>query len=95
MIRLIISEPRPTNTTTTYAYRLDGDLVCRSDQGLYDGARVLLDRGYSPGTMLTARHVGADHDSWVPHPIGELAKWTIWEDGCAGRRAPFRKRGKA
>ena len=56
---------------------LDGAHIITSRQPLYDGARELLKLGHSPDTLLTIRHVGKDHDSFVPQPIGWLALWTI------------------
>jgi hypothetical protein len=55
-----------------------------SRQPLLDGARVLLDRGHPPETLLTIRHHGKDHDSFTPLPIGELAKWTYEERDKGG-----------
>ena len=48
-------------------------LVAVSRQPLHDGARVLLDLGVDPDTLLTARHAGKECDLFVPRPLGELA----------------------
>jgi hypothetical protein len=63
---------------------LGDKLVVVSRQPLYDSARALLDLGVAPDTLLTVRHVGKDHDSFVPRPIGELAKWTIVDSDRGG-----------
>jgi hypothetical protein len=52
---------------------LDGELVCTSDQPLFDGARALLDAGYPPATLLTTRTIGAGFDNIIPAPMGKLA----------------------
>ncbi len=65
---------------------LDGELIVTSKQPRLDGARELLKRGYSPDTLLTTRAEGRDYDSFIPAPIGELAKWTIVEEDKNGLR---------
>lgn len=63
-----------------FAAYLDGALICTSKQPLLDGARELLRRGYDPATLLTSRHEGKAYDSFVPAPIGDLAKLTVRDD---------------
>jgi len=48
-------------------------LVAVSQQPLHDGARVLLDLGVDPDTLLTARHAGKECDLFVPRPLSEWA----------------------
>ena len=87
MIRLILREPRcRKNAAPTFeAVREDtGEVVVRSGQPLYDGARALLEAGLPPGTLLTMRHVSSANDSWVPTRIDELAKWTVKESNRGG-----------
>ena len=93
---LIVLIVRPAVTVDGYHLDrftavLDGEVIVTSRQPLLEGARVLLRRGYDPDTRLTIRHAGSDHDSFVPAPIGELAKSTIEETDKRGlRRRPWR-----
>jgi hypothetical protein len=63
---------------------LDGELILTSRQPWYAGARELLRRGYPSDTLLTIRHSGKDHDSFVPCSIGYLAQWSM-SDSTGGR----------
>jgi hypothetical protein len=63
---------------------LDGELILTSRQPWCDGARELLRRGYPDDTLLTIRHAGKDHDSFVPRSIGYLAHWSI-SDSARGK----------
>ena len=65
---------------------LDGELVVTSRQPRLDGARELLRRGYSPDALMTTRAEGRDYDSFIPAPIGEVAKWTVYEEDKKGLR---------
>jgi hypothetical protein len=58
-------------------------IVESSRQPLVDGARELLKAGFCPTDPLTMRHLGAGYDSFLPAPIGELAKWS-YEEGRRG-----------
>ena len=71
---------------------LDGELICISRQPRLDGARELLRRGYSPDTLMTTRAHDRSYDSFVPAPIGELAKWTVSE---RDKRGLYRERWKS
>ena len=66
--------------------RLDGELIVTSKQPRLDGARELLRRGYSPDALMTTRAEGRDYDSFIPAPIGEVAKWTVYEEDKKGLR---------
>jgi len=93
-MRLILSDPKYTDKYATYAaHTEDGEFVCRSHQSIFDGARVLLQRGYPPCTSLTVRHRGKSYDSFIPMEIGVLAKRTIW-GGDRLREAEYRVREK-
>ena len=59
---------------------LGDDSICRSREPLFDGARVLLARGYNPDTLLTTRHEGKQFDNFKPATIGELAALATSED---------------
>ena len=65
---------------------LDGELIVVSKQPRLDGARELLRRGYLPDALMTTRAEGRDYDSFIPAPIGEVAKWTIVEESRDGLR---------
>ncbi|WP_336486483.1 hypothetical protein [Methylobacterium nigriterrae] len=65
---------------------LGGTFLCTVRQPFFDGARELLRRGYSPDTLLTMRHQGSAHRSFVPIPIGQAAKLTVVENDTDGLR---------
>lgn len=44
-------------------------LAAATDYPLADGAHVLAERGLHPETLVTLRHDGAGHDSFVPMPL--------------------------
>ena len=51
------SHTKPSGDHTgKYDAYIGSDFICRSREPLFDGARVLLARGYNPDTMLTTRH---------------------------------------
>ena len=82
---VILSNPcLSVNRAPAYEAQLDGERLCRSAQPLFDVARVLLGQGYPPDTLLTTRHEGSLHDSFIPAPIGKLAKWTVKERARGG-----------
>jgi hypothetical protein len=60
---------------------LDSVLLLTSRQPWHDGARELFRGGYWSNTLLTTRHAGKDHDSFVPRSIGYLAQWSIPDSG--------------
>ena len=68
---------------------LDGELIVTSKQPRLDAARELLRRGYLPDELMTTRAHDRGYDSFVPAPIGELAKWTIVEEDKRGLRRRF------
>jgi hypothetical protein len=85
ILRVIVSNPHLRhNGAPRYECRLGNDLLCLSHQPIYDVARVLLKRGYDPATPLTTRHAGSPHDSFIPAPLGRLAKWTVTERDRGG-----------
>ena len=97
---VIVSNSRlSANRAPAYAAYLDGEYLCRSAQPLFEAARVLLEIGYSPITLLTTRHEGCPFDSFVPAPIGVLAKRTVKERAQGGlsieRWRPFEERARA
>ena len=91
MIRLILT---PAPKPGYFIARLEtGEFVCQSDKPLADGARELIKRGFDPLSLITMRPEGNAHDSFVPHPIGEWAKWTYSESSHKGlRRERYRPR---
>lgn len=85
LLRLVASDMQlRAERAPSFAAHLDGELVVRSAQPLYDGARELLARGYDPEALLTLRHDYAETDSFKPKPIGELARWTVHERADRG-----------
>ena len=44
-------------------------LATATEHPLADGAHVLAERGLHPETLVTLRHEGAGHDSFVPMPL--------------------------
>lgn len=101
LLRLLLRPVAMTDTQSTaerfYASREDtGVHVVTSHIPLYAGARVLLDGGCLPTTLLTTRHAGREYDNFIPAPIGRLATRTLREgrDGLrSGRfKSHFNKR---
>ena len=66
--------------------RLNGDLIVASRRPLFDGARALQKLGYGDDELLTARHEGAEHDSFHAQTIGTLAQWSTTESGNVSLR---------
>jgi len=68
-------------------------IVRGSRQPLFDGARKLLDRGYSPDATLVLRHQGAPHDA-IAGQIGQAAALTVDDNrNGAPRLRRWRKGG--
>lgn len=89
MITLIIE---PAKTPGKFIARLDGEIICQSDQPMVDSARELLRRGHSDA-LATARHAGSAHDSFTPLLLSAWAQWTFSEgDGYGLRREKYRPR---
>lgn len=59
-------------------------IIGSTSSPLYAGARVLLERGHTPEQLMTITLGGRAYGSFVPAPIGELAKWTIEESDQRG-----------
>jgi hypothetical protein len=88
VVRVLVT-PHVTRNTHRDAFdvALDGEvIVTATRQPLFDSARRLLARGFDPRAMLTIRHAGAPHDSFVPIAVGEAAKWTVRERDRGGLR---------
>lgn len=91
MIRLILSAAAKPGYFI--ARTETGDFVCQSRTPLADGARELLNRGSDPSTLITMRPEENAYDSFVPHPLGEWAKWAYSEGDRTGlRRERWRPR---
>lgn len=65
---------------------VNGTVIVRSRQPIYDGARALLKLGHDPEELLRVRREGRDSDVIDPAPIGGLAKWTVSETDKGGMR---------
>ena len=81
MITLILT---PAKTPGKFIARLDGEIICQSDQPLVDGARVLVNRGFDPSLAMTVRHAGKAFDSFTAQRLSDLAKWTYSEGDRQG-----------
>lgn len=90
MERLLITS---TGAPGNFTARLESDgmvIVRSSRQPLVDGARVLIELGFDPATLLAMRHAGKPHDSFKPLPIGQWAKWIYIERDKGGlSRTPW------
>ena len=94
---VVLSNPGlSANRAPAYEAHLDGEYLCQSAQPLFDAARVVMGQGYAPDTLLTTRHEGSPFGSFIPAPIGKLAKWTVKERARGGlsveRWRPFGER---
>ena len=80
MLTITIQNPR-TNGSRAPSYEavLDGVVLCRSQNPTMAAARVLIAQGHDPETLMTSRHVGLPHATWVPAPIRHFAHWTVNE----------------
>jgi len=67
----IRTKPHPARPGVFVA-SFEGKTLCISRTPLADGARVLLKMGFPPATLVTMRHDGSAHDSFVPET---LANW--------------------
>jgi len=67
----IRTKPHPTRPGVFVA-SIEGKFLCASRTPLADGARMLIKMGFPPSTLVTMRHWGSNHDSFVPEP---LANW--------------------
>lgn len=91
LLRLIVTPYAPGR----FSARLDGQEVVRSRKPYVDGARKLLELGLAhPDDLLTVRHEGAPHGSFVPKPIGSLAliDYTETASGIVRCRPPDKNR---
>lgn len=85
MLRVIMhGEKAQGKRAPTFDAYLDEQFICRSSQVIYDAARALLEMGYDPDEILTARHANSENDSFIPKPIGEWAKWMVQESDKGG-----------
>ena len=67
----IRTKPHPKRPGVFVA-SFEGKTLCISRTPLADGARVLLRMGFPPAMLVTMRHWGSNHDSFVPET---LANW--------------------
>lgn len=81
MIELLI-QPSKTKAHHYQAY-LGDTVLCTSRTPFFEGARVLLSRGYDPNTGLTLRHRGAAHVS-LRSTISAAAGQTVIENSREG-----------
>jgi hypothetical protein len=99
MITLIVT-PDPKRPGSFLGF-VDDELIIESRQPLADAARVLIDRGVGPETLITMRHGLSAHDSFEPAPLKAWAAITYeetasgpvirrWKPFPAGRFPPKR-----
>ncbi|GAB4575982.1 MAG: hypothetical protein Tsb008_18350 [Rhodothalassiaceae bacterium] len=59
-------------------------IVARSRTPLLDAARALKARGIDTSRLMTMRHVGSTHDSFIPKPVEHWAGIMITENDKNG-----------
>lgn len=80
MVKLLLTPSKITKNRgqSFLAITENGDFVVDSPSPFFNGARALLEMGYSPEEELTAQHSGQDFIA-MRSTIGEAAKWAIRE----------------
>lgn len=68
-----------------YLALIEGEAVITSRQPLFASARVLLDRGADPDTVVTMRHEGSATVS-LRSTVGRAAGWRVEEPDRGGIR---------
>jgi hypothetical protein len=84
----IILVIKPSGRAGRFLGYIGDDLLVTSRQPFLDGARVLLARGYDPGTPYNMRHANSETLSFVTTTIGHAAGLTTNDTGSGPR---FRK----
>lgn len=56
---------------------LNGRMIGLGNSAAADGARLLLQLGYSPDQLMTTREMSSDCCSWKPAKISAFAKWRL------------------
>jgi hypothetical protein len=79
MITITIRPGNLASMGRQYVADVNGEYLTTSRQPFFDGARALLAKGEDPETLVTMRHAGAQHDSFVPMRIGDAAKLGVSE----------------
>lgn len=79
----LLIRPTPGKPGLYRAY-LGNDLIVTSKQPFFDGARALLRLGYPPDLLITMRHEGSAHPSFVPMPLSEASGLTVVENARKG-----------
>jgi hypothetical protein len=79
ILNIVVSTHSLTSRGYRYAARLNGRLLCISRTPFLSAARVLLDEGVDPETVLTSTREGSDTVS-LRSTLGEAAKWTVLEN---------------
>jgi hypothetical protein len=85
ILNLIVSPLSLSPSGQHYQARLNGIVVCRSRTPLLSAARVLLEVGYAPDTILTMTHAGSDTVS-LRATLGSAAKLAVVENSREGPR---------
>ena len=74
MIELVID---PAGKAGLFAGRVGNETIVRSRQPFFDGARVLLARGYDPARPYNMRHANSDVLSFLTTTIGRAAGLSV------------------
>lgn len=69
---------------------LEGKTLCISRTPLADGARQLIKLGFPPATLVTMRHHGSNHDSFVPETLANWAARAFVETANGPRLIEWR-----
>jgi len=85
----IRTKPHPARPGVFVA-SLEGKTLCISRTPLADGARALLKMGFPPAELVTMRHDGSAHDSFVPETLANWAARSYVETPSGPKIVPFK-----
>jgi len=68
----------PTGSGDLFTARLNGRLLCKCRTPFCTAARLLLERGYAPGTLMVMRHAGSSTNA-LTATIAAAARLTVAE----------------
>jgi hypothetical protein len=90
LLRIVVESAGPA----TWAARLEGGPelgVFR--QPFVEGARRLVQLGYSPELLVTMRNASSGNDSFLPAPLGRVADTSVAEGSRSARVVRYRPYG--
>ena len=85
----IRTKPHPKRPGVFIA-SFEGRTLCISRTPMADGARALLRMGFHPTILVTMRHEGSAHDSFVPETLANWAARAYVETPSGPKIVPFR-----